>query len=133
MSDRLRFNATGYPFHLYSGKDALENLPRELARAGATRALLVCGQSVATRTNLVERVRGIIGSKLAGVYSGLPKDAPLDNVLSAVEAARQHQADLTCCPKYFSTRCKILMQMPSASSWRKRNRWRRCWTQPGKS
>ena len=94
MDDRVRFNALGYAFHLYSGKDALEHLPRELARAGATRALLVCGRSVAAHTNLVERVRALIGDKLAGVYSGIQKDAPLDNVLAAVQAAREQRADL---------------------------------------
>ena len=40
------------------------------------------------------RVRGLIGDKLAGVYSGIQKDAPLDNVLAAVQAAREQRADL---------------------------------------
>jgi alcohol dehydrogenase class IV len=94
MAFRFDFRAVSYPLRVYSGEDALEHLSAEVARAKSSRVLMLCGNSVATRTDLPARVRGILGDKLAGVYSGLRKDAPLDCVMEAVAAAREHGADL---------------------------------------
>ena len=38
------FRLTGYPFRLYSGKDALDRLPDEVERNRARRAFIVCGR-----------------------------------------------------------------------------------------
>ena len=40
------FRVTGFPFRLYSGKDALEKLPEEVARNRSRRAFIVCGRTV---------------------------------------------------------------------------------------
>ena len=50
------FRAVGYPLRLYSGKDALENLPVELKRVKSRRAFIVCGRSVSRKTGLVDRI-----------------------------------------------------------------------------
>ena len=71
MSYRNDFRAVGYPLRLYSGKDALENLPAELKRRGARRAFIVCGRSVSRKTPLVSRIRGILGESLAGSAEAL--------------------------------------------------------------
>lgn len=39
------FRLVGYPLRLYSGKDALENLPAEVKRQRAARAFIVCGRA----------------------------------------------------------------------------------------
>ncbi len=94
MPGRSQFSAVSYPLHLYSGADALEYLPRELNRKSAQRALVLCGRSVATRTNLIARIHKIIDGNLAGVFDGIQKDAPLDCVMCVVDAARQCNADV---------------------------------------
>jgi alcohol dehydrogenase class IV len=68
---RTDFRAVGYPLRLYSGKDALENLPSELARRKARRAFIVCGQTVGRRTDIVARLRAILGDTFAGVFDEL--------------------------------------------------------------
>jgi alcohol dehydrogenase class IV len=88
------FRATGYSCRLYSGKDALEKLPGEAARAGARRAFIVCGRTVSRRTPLVSRLRGILGDRLAGVFDEIDKDTSRSSVVRATEAARSAQADL---------------------------------------
>jgi alcohol dehydrogenase class IV len=88
------FRATGYSFRLYSGKDALEKLPAEMARAGARRAFIVCGRTVSRRTPLVSRLRGILGEQLAGVFDEIDKDTSRSSVVRATEAARSARADL---------------------------------------
>ena len=88
------FRAVGYPVRLYSGKDALENLPAELKRRGAKRAMVVCGRTVSRKTPLVGRVKGILGDTLAGVFDEMAKESPLSAVLAARDAARAANADM---------------------------------------
>ena len=88
------FKAVSYPFRVYSGKDALENLPAELKRHQAQRAFIVCGRTVSRRTGLIERMRRILGAACAGVFDEIEKDSTLPSVLKATEAARASNADL---------------------------------------
>ena len=88
------FRAVGYPLRLYSGKDALENLPAEVKRQRASRAFIVCGRSVARATPLIGRIRGILGPACAGVFDEMEKESPLPAVLAARDAARANEADL---------------------------------------
>jgi alcohol dehydrogenase class IV len=88
------FRVTGYPFRLYSGKDALERLPAEVARNGARRAFIVCGRTVSRQTPLISRMRELLGERLAGVFDEVDKDTSRSSVTRATEAARSAQADL---------------------------------------
>jgi alcohol dehydrogenase class IV len=88
------FRVTGYPFRLYSGTDALERLPAEVARNGARRAFIVCGRTVSRRTPLISRMRELIGERLAGVFDEIDKDTSRSSVMRATEAARSARADL---------------------------------------
>jgi len=88
------FRAIGYPVRLYSGQDALENLPAELKRHRAQRAFVVCGRSVSRKTDLITRIRRIGGTQVAGVFDEMEKEAPLSAVLRARDAARAANADL---------------------------------------
>ncbi|HSD99771.1 MAG TPA: iron-containing alcohol dehydrogenase, partial [Burkholderiales bacterium] len=88
------FRATGYPFRLYSGRDALERLPSEVERNRARRAFIVCGRTVSRKTPLVSRMRELLGERLAGVFDEIDKDTSRSSVTRATEAARSAQADL---------------------------------------
>src|SRR5690625_924346 len=79
---------------LHAGADALTRLPREMQRLGARRALVVCGNSVATRTSLIEHIVNLSGDKVVGVFSGIRKDAPLEDVLACAEKVQRKHADL---------------------------------------
>ena len=88
------FKAVSYALRVYSGKDALDNLPAELMRCKAARAFIVCGRTVSRRTVLIARMRRILGAACAGVYDEIEKDSTLPSVLKATEAARAARADL---------------------------------------
>lgn len=88
------FRVTGYPFRLYSGKDALEKLPDEVGRNRSRRAFIVCGRSVSRKTPLIARMRRLLGERLAGVFDEIDKDTSRSSVMRATEAARAAQADL---------------------------------------
>jgi alcohol dehydrogenase class IV len=89
-----KFSAVSFPWRLYSGQDALDNLIGVVERRGATRAFVICGHSVAHKTDLVTRIKSILGDKFAGVYDGMTQEAPLDRVQAAAQAANAAGADL---------------------------------------
>ena len=88
------FNAVIRPCRIHSGEGALDALGAEIARAGARRAFVLCGRSVAGGTDLLDRIRAQAGDRLAGVFDRIGKDSPLPDVLAATEAARDAGADL---------------------------------------
>ncbi len=93
-SSAVDFRATGYPWRLYSGSGVLEQIGAEIQRAGAHRAFLLCGKTVAATTNLPARIKAAAGDSFAGLYDGMDKDATFSAVMRGVEAARAAGADL---------------------------------------
>lgn len=88
------FRYRSFPLSLHAGKGALDQLRGEVDRARAKRAFVVCGKSVATRTDLVARVKANLGDKFAGVFDGVAASSPLPSVLAGTAAAREAGADL---------------------------------------
>ena len=89
-----QFRATGYPFRLYSGTDALERLPEEVARHKAKHAFIVCGRTVSRKTPLIARMKQLLGERCGGVFDEIDKDTSRSSVARATEAARAAGADL---------------------------------------
>lgn len=94
MNYQHDFRAVSYPLRLYSGRDALENLPAELKRFKSTKAFLISGRSVSRKTNLVDRIQQILGPAYAGRFDEIEKDTTLASVQAAASAARAANADL---------------------------------------
>ena len=79
---------------VYSGRNALSNLPAEIRRQKARRAFIICGRSVSRGTPLIDNLRKLLGDVLVGVYDEMSKDTPLADVEAARDAARVAGADL---------------------------------------
>lgn len=88
------FRHSAYPVRVYAGDDALSSLPAAVARTGARRPFLVCGQSVARRTDLPARIATALGVPPAGVFDGVQTGSPAPSVLDGARAARDVGADL---------------------------------------
>ncbi len=88
------FRAIGFPLRLYAGAEALRHLTEEVRRHKAERAFVVCGRTVAQRTNLLARVKEQLGSLYAVVFDGMDKDSTWPAVERATAAARTAGADL---------------------------------------
>jgi alcohol dehydrogenase class IV len=88
------FRIVGYPTRVYSGLDALEQLPAELGRHRARRAYVICGRSVSRKTALITRIRTLLGASFAGLYDEMGKDSPIADVIAARDGARAAAADL---------------------------------------
>lgn len=94
METATPFRHRSFPLSLHGGKGALNELRGEVDRARAKRAFVVCGKSVAHKTDLVARVTSNLGDKFAGVFDGVETSSPLPSVLAGVAAAREAGADL---------------------------------------
>ena len=87
------FRFVGYPVRVHAGADAISNLAGEVDRLRAQRVLVVCGRSVAEKTDLVDRIKAALGDRVAGVFSGGKTGSPVTSVMEGVAAAREVEAD----------------------------------------
>ena len=88
------FRAVGYPLRLYSGIGALDKLKIEVDRQKAQRAFVICGQTVAHKTNLLDRISDKLGTQYAGAFDEMDKDSTWPAVEKGVAAAKAAAADL---------------------------------------
>jgi alcohol dehydrogenase class IV len=88
------FRAVGYPLRLHSGENALDQLKDEVERQKAKRAYVICGRTVATKTDLLGRIAANLGPLYVGAFQAMDKDSSWPAVREAVEAARAAEADL---------------------------------------
>ncbi len=88
------FRYRSFPLSVHAGKGTLDELRGEVERAKAKRAFVVCGKSVARKTDLIARIKANLGDKFAGVFDGVEASSPLPSVIDGVAAARGAGADL---------------------------------------
>lgn len=93
MMAQTDFRAAAYPCRVYSGNKALALLPKEIGRLQAKRVFVVCGNSVARNTSLIRDIEILLGDRYAGVFDNLRRNAPLDSVVAAAQAATAARAD----------------------------------------
>ena len=88
------FRHVAYPVRIFAGDDALSNLSAAVRRTGAVRPFVVCGQSVAKRTDLLDRVTEALGEDPAGIFDGVQAGSPVPSVMQGATMAREAGADL---------------------------------------
>ena len=94
MTTVSQFRHVAYPVRVFAGDDALSNLSAAVQRTGAVRPFVVCGRSVATRTDLLDRVTQALGAEPAGIFDGVQAGSPVPSVLEGAAMARDAGADL---------------------------------------
>ena len=94
MEAATPFRHRSFPLSIHAGKGALDELRGEVDRTKAKSAFVVCGKSVAHKTDLIARVKANLGDKFAGVFDGVKASSPLPSVLDGAAAAREAGADL---------------------------------------
>ena len=78
---------------LFWGDDSLRHLGAELARAGCSRSVLMCGKSLAARPELLSAVVAASDHRVVAVFEGVRSHSPLESVLDARDALRDAKAD----------------------------------------
>lgn len=81
-----------WPKRVVFGPGKVHELARLVREVGGSRAVVVCGKSVASGSMLAG-VRDALGALSVGAYTGVRAHTPFDDVQQAVELVRQQQAD----------------------------------------
>src|SRR5580692_7724988 len=68
-------------------------LAQEVERIGANAVYVLASGTLARQTDVVDRVRGVLGNKLAGVCAKIGAHTPRIDVVAAANAAREAKAD----------------------------------------
>ena len=82
-----------WPNRLLFGIGALDRLPDVLDGLGARRAMVLCGNTVAT-SGLLDMVRTALGPRLAGVHAGVKSHTPLPDLRTILAEVRRVGADV---------------------------------------
>ena len=80
-------------FRTFCGDGALAALPRELARVGAHRAVIVCIPAVAAHTGAMGRLHDAVGDRFAGQFAEVEEHSPLPSVERARAFLVERDAD----------------------------------------
>lgn len=78
---------------VYWGK-AAESLTKEVDRLKATKCFIIASETLATKTDEIQKCEKALGTKHAGTWYGMRSHSPREDVLSAASAARSAGADL---------------------------------------
>lgn len=74
------------------GLGKIESLGREVERRGLERALVVTGKTLG-HSQLLERIKGALGTRLAGIFAGARQHVPSNTVQALVSEAERLKAD----------------------------------------
>lgn len=68
-------------------------LPKLLKRLGAKRALIVCGTSLATKTDVIDKIVRILGPAHVGTFTDIGQHAPVEGVHKGLQKYEDSGAD----------------------------------------
>src|SRR5712691_5395165 len=78
---------------VYFGAGSVERLPAEADRLHGTNALVITGETLSTKTDMVQRVERLLGPRHAGTFAGIRQHVPESGVASAAELAQERHVD----------------------------------------
>lgn len=73
---------------------AIDDLPAELDKLGAGRAIITCGPTILRACNVVPRVPAALGSRYMGTYSGVQSHSLVETVEAGAAIAREIRPDI---------------------------------------
>ncbi|MDO8687766.1 MAG: iron-containing alcohol dehydrogenase [Dehalococcoidales bacterium] len=76
------------------GLGAVKKLREKVDECGGKRAFVITGRTIATKTDLLERVKKVLGNKYTGVYSKVQQHVPRQCVIEGAKMAREAKADI---------------------------------------
>ena len=88
------FRSVASPVRIHGGLNVIALLDDEVGRLRAQRVFVVCGQTVAHKTDLMDRVKESLGDRFAGVFDAVQASSPVPSVELATAQVRDAGADL---------------------------------------
>ncbi len=94
MVQPLTYSYNSVAQEVLCAPDAINSLPGVLDRAGATRAMVVCGPSILEKSNVVQRVQTALGDRCVGLFSGVAPHSPVHTLDEAMRLAGNLKPDV---------------------------------------
>jgi alcohol dehydrogenase class IV len=82
-----------WPGRIVFGRGAVTRLAEVVGRVGGSRALVICGSTVA-RTDLLDKVKGALGGQLTAVFPDVKSHTPVEMVERGLTIFRDSGADV---------------------------------------
>lgn len=76
------------------GRGSIDRLPELLESLNASKAFIVTGHSLQTKTPVIKEIEGILGSKHIKTFSKIAQHAPISAIREAVDDATQAGVDV---------------------------------------
>lgn len=80
--------------HILFGAGSIQHLADEVQKYKSTKALLITGKTLATKTDVIQRVMQALGTTPAEVFHEIGEHAPMAAIKRATELAREKHIDL---------------------------------------
>ena len=80
--------------HILFGAGSIQHLADEVQKYKRTKALLITGKTLATKTNVIQQVLQALGTTSAEVFHEIGEHAPMAAIKRATELARETHIDL---------------------------------------
>ena len=82
-----------WPGRIVFGRGAVSRLAEVVGRVGGSRALVICGSTVA-RTDMLDKVKAGLGDKLGAVFAEVKSHTPIEMVERGVATYRDSNSDV---------------------------------------
>ena len=94
LTDSLEYRYTGSDQEIICSPQAISEIGGVLDRLGAKRAMVVCGPSILSHSDVVQRVQEALGDREVGLFSGIAPHSPVEVLYEAVVMARELGPDV---------------------------------------
>ena len=89
----LSYRYSGLAQDIICDVDAISGIQEALVNFGVSRALVVCGPTILSKSNVVDRVQSALGDLSVGLFSEVAPHSPIEVVEKAVGVASDVQPD----------------------------------------
>lgn len=93
MSELASYQHVTPPLRVFSGATCFAHADKELARLGVNRAVIFCGNTLGQAGSPLDALKEALGSRLAGVFTGVKAHSPVPDVEAAMQMLRDVGAD----------------------------------------
>jgi alcohol dehydrogenase class IV len=76
------------------GPGSIKQLPEQLKRFGVSRAIIVTGHSLYTKTDVIKNIENILGDTHINTFSEIKQHAPINEIKKAVQFVKENKADI---------------------------------------
>ena len=91
---QLQYHYKNIGQDIICGAETISDINETLEEIHLNRALIVCGPTILSKSNVVQRVEGALGGKYVGIFSGVTPHSPINTVEEGVQVCKELNPDV---------------------------------------